>query len=306
MQQPTSITTLITDINTQLHTLYQDPTLGEQYAWWILQAVTGQNKAQLLTDNTITLTEHQQTKLEDWLHKLVHEQMPIQYLLGSVPFNSCDILVEPPILIPRPETEEWCYNLITQLKQNSSKKFTLLDLCSGSGCIAVAIAQAFPHAHIYAADINSEAVALSKKNAKHNKCSNVTCLESDLFANIPAHLRFDIIVANPPYIDPADKPAMDKSVTQWEDPRALFAPHHGLAIIQKIIEQAPEWLTKNKELQKADIQQLMIEIDCTQGAAATTLMHQNHFESTVHKDLEGKDRVISGSIRNVATTDHFQ
>jgi release factor glutamine methyltransferase len=307
MKQPTTITSLLAHIDAQLRTLYSDPVLCEQYAWWTLEAITGKNKAQLLTHNSITLTEHQHEKLSIWLDKMLNKHMPIQYLLGSVPFNNCDILVESPILIPRPETEEWCSNLITQLKQKNIKNFTLLDLCSGSGCIAIALAKAFPHAQIYAADINPQAVALSKKNAAHNQCTHVTCIESDLFENIPANLRFDLIVANPPYIDPADKTTLDSSVTRWEDPRALFATDHGLAIITKIIEQAPAWLTHNKELHAVGIPQLMIEIDCTQGNVTTTLMRKNNFTHvTMHKDLEGKDRVISGSINHVAVTSSTQ
>jgi release factor glutamine methyltransferase len=307
MKHPISITTLFTDINAQLRTAYPEALLCEQYTWWTLEAITRKNKAMLLTQNSITLTEHQQIKLTTWIHKMVHEHMPIQYLLGSVPFNNCDILVEPPILIPRPETEEWCYNLSTLLKKSFLKKLTILDLCSGTGCIAVALAKALPHAQVYASDISPHAVILGKKNAEHNQCTNVTCIESDLFSNIPTHLRFDLIVANPPYIDPAAKPSLDSSVTQWEDPRALFAPDHGLHIINKIIEQAPSWLTDNKDLKAADIPQLMIEIDCTQADAVTTLMHKNNFtDITVHKDLEGKDRVISGSVVHVAIPNHKQ
>lgn len=301
MKQPTPIATLITEINTQLHTSFSDSTLCEQYSWWMLEAITGKNKTQLLADTHITLTAHQQEKLTSWLHKMVHEHVPIQYLLGSVPFNNCEILVEPPILIPRPETEEWCFNLIEQLKKSSIKNLTILDLCSGTGCIAIALAKAFPHAQIYAVDINPHAVALGKKNALHNRCKNITFIESDLFTHIPEHMRFDLIVGNPPYIDPATQKTMDSSVTKWEDPRALFADNQGLAIIAQIIEQAPDWLTRNNTLAQARIPQLMLEIDATQKNATTALMHKNGYsEVVVYKDLEGKDRVISGSINHVA------
>lgn len=297
MKQPTTITTLIIDINTQLRTVYPDPILCEQYSWWLLQAITGNNKAQLLMHQTLMLTEHQEKKLDSWLHKIVREHMPIQYLFGSVPFNNCEILVEPPILIPRPETEEWCYNLITKLKKQNVKKLTILDLCSGTGCIAIALAKALPHAQIYAIDINPQAIALGQKNAAHNNCTNITFIASDLFTNIPTHLRFDLIVANPPYIDPAAKKTMDKTVTEWEDPRALFAENHGLAIIDSIIEQAPQWLTCNKELHAAQIPHLVLEIDATQADALAQIMQKNNYSAiVVEKDLAGNNRVISGSI----------
>lgn len=291
------ISTLFTRIDTQLRTAYPDPQLCEQYTWWTIQTITGLSKAALLTNAPITLTHAQQKKIEEWISKMVHDHMPIQYLIGSVPFNDCDILVESPILIPRPETEEWCFNLIKELKKVGKHTLTILDLCSGSGCIAIALAKAFPHAHIYATDINPQAIALGINNATHNNVTNITFIESDLFKNIPNNLRFDLIVCNPPYIDPQAQPTMDASVTKWEDPRALFAAHHGLAIISALIEQAPQWLQPNKILEQHQIPQLMIEIDCTQGHAATTLMQSNGYTAiTVHTDLEGKDRVVSARI----------
>lgn len=297
MKQPNSIATFITDITSQLRTVYPDPILCEQYSWWMVEAITGNNKAELLTQTTLTLSEHQQKKLDSWLDKLVNKHMPIQYLLGSVPFNNCEILVEPPLLIPRPETEEWCYNLSTQLKNHAIKKLTILDLCSGTGCIAIALAKALPLAHIYAVDINPQAVALGQKNAAHNNCTNITFIASDLFTNIPAHLRFDLIVANPPYIDPAAKKTMDKTVTAWEDPHALFAANHGLAIIDSIIKQAADWLVCNKQLCAAKIPQLVMEIDATQADLVTQIMQKNNYSTiVVDKDLAGNNRVISGSV----------
>ena len=307
MNNAIAISTLFTHIDSQLRTAYPDPQLCEQYTWWTIQAITGLSKAALLTNATITLTHAQEKKIEQWITKMVHDHMPIQYLIGSVPFNDCDILVESPILIPRPETEEWCFNLIEELKQVGEHTLTILDLCSGSGCIAIALAKAFPHAHVYAVDINPQAIMLGINNATHNNVTNITFIESDLFTRIPSTLRFDVIVCNPPYIDPQDKPTMDASVTEWEDPRALFAPHHGLAIISALIEQAPHWLQPNQSLEQHDIPQLMIEIDCTQGHAAATLMQNNGYTAiTVHTDLEGKDRVISGRLVHVANTEHKQ
>src|SRR5437762_3036031 len=107
----------IQKISSQLIAEYTDPTLCQQYAWWLLQALYNKSKIELVTQNTILLTPAQQQKLDQWITELITHKKPIQYILGSVPFNGLDILVEPPTLIPRPETEEWSANLIDQLKK---------------------------------------------------------------------------------------------------------------------------------------------------------------------------------------------
>src|SRR5581483_4259125 len=107
---------VISTIEHRLESVYPDALLRHQYAWWTIEHITGYNKATLLVQQDITLNEEQKNLLEQWMHALVIQKKPIQYLLGSVPFNGVTILVRPPILIPRPETEEWCIGLIQQLK----------------------------------------------------------------------------------------------------------------------------------------------------------------------------------------------
>ena len=108
---------LIHDSEHQLRLVYDDATTCHQYAWWLLEKLTGKQKAQLIAQDVISLSTSDHNTLQNWLHKLVDEHMPIQYILGSVPFNGIDIIVKPPTLIPRPETEEWTCNLIDQLRQ---------------------------------------------------------------------------------------------------------------------------------------------------------------------------------------------
>jgi release factor glutamine methyltransferase len=288
---------LLEHITKQLSTVYKNNLLCEQYAWWIVEYILKKKQAQLITYKTIILTNDQQALLLEWLHKLIDNHMPLQYLLGSVPFDDVDILVQPPVLIPRPETEEWVVNLIEKLALCADKKFTILDLACGSGCIALALAHHLPLATIYATDISPHAIALTEKNKHHNNIRNVTTMQSDLFAQLSPNLRFDLIVSNPPYISPEQWNSVEKSVTLWEDEHALLAADNGMAIIKQIIQQAPAWLDINKELQKQGIAQLYIEIDYTQGPEAQRCMEQAGYANiVVHKDLEGKNRVISGNI----------
>jgi len=186
------------------------------------------------------------------------------------------------------ETEEWCENLIETLTQPIS----ILDLATGSGCIAIALAQAFPQSRIYATDIAGSALELAEKNAAYNKVSTIEFKKSDVYANIPPDLLFDLIVSNPPYIAPEEWESLDSSVSKWEDPKALAAPDHGLAIIKKIIKEAHIWLKKDRP---HNIPSLVIEIGYLQGPAVKELMEQAGFKNVaIKKDLDGKDRTIWG------------
>lgn len=300
-----AVVDIIRLLEEQLATRYPDKILQNQTAWWMLEAITKQHKAYLLAHKTIDLTVQQQQALNNWIHQQVHQHMPLQYLLGSVPFGDLEILVEPPILIPRPETEEWCMNLIEQLKRIQNTSLTILDLCSGSGCIGLALAQALPASHVYAIDIAQQAIQLGMVNAQHNAIQNITFINSDLFTQAP-NITFDLIVSNPPYIPTEEWQELDLSVTKWEDPHALIADDHGLKIIKQIITQAPRYLKSNTELAQHGIYQLTIEIDPPQAQAVCNLLHDAGFVHTaITKDLEGKERIVSGSLVDVADTkDH--
>ena len=261
----------------------------------MLQAVTNKDRAQLIAEKHINLTDKQIETLQSWIQKQISEKIPLQYLLGSVPFNGLEILVEPPILIPRPETEELCYNIIEMLNTLENKKLTILDIGTGSGCIALTIAKAFPESTILATDISDKALNLAQKNATHNNIKNVTFIKSDIYKSIHKN-KFDIIISNPPYIAYEEWKTLDDSVTKWEDKKALVANHEGLVIIERIVLQAPQHLKKNKECTEKNIPQLIIEIGYQQGPASAKLFNKAGFINIrVGKDLEGKDRFVMGS-----------
>jgi len=296
------ITSLVRELEEKLRSVYQDSTLCEQYAWWTVEAITHTSKTALMSRETITLTNEKHKQLNDWMDRLINEHMPIQYLIGSVPFNDLTILVEPPTLIPRPETEEWVFNLCKQLKKLDNKAITILDICAGSGCIGLSIAKTLPEASVIATDISAVAIELAKKNALHNKISNITFIESDLFDQLATDKLFDLIVANPPYISFDEFEDMDDSVTTWEDKQALVANDGGRAIIEAIVEVAPDFLAYNKEMDDKNIAQLIVEIGYKQGNKIADFFKSSGFvDVKVCKDLEGKDRVVAGRVGNVVT-----
>ena len=319
----------------QLIPAYGDHEVALHHAWELVEYATGLNRAQLLINNNLPLSAEQQQNLDLWAHQIVVENKPIQYILGDVPFLDITIKVRPPILIPRPETEDWCAGLIEEIKSaslldtihsvdhskwadkqntkpsissvlspsdylriNSAKNvsryetFRILDLCTGSGCIALALAKAFPNATIIATDISPEALALAQENAQLNNITNVTFIQSDVYENIP-HQKFDLIVANPPYIAPEEYVTLDPSVTAWEDKNALVAPEHGLAIIDRITEQAAQFLRPLPY----PFAQLWIEIGYRQGAVVSNIFTKYGFTSKLLKDAYGNDRVVVGTLQ---------
>lgn len=287
----------MSDIQRRLHTIYSDTTLCQQYAWWILQAICEKTKTELIIQESVALTHEQRQKIDRWMRCLVEDKMPLQYVLGFVPFVGLEVLVEPPTLIPRPETEEWCLYIIEHFMMLNNKKVTILDLATGSGCIALAFASALPQSTVVATDIADCALELVEKNSEHNKLRNVIAIKSDLFTSIPRGMLFDSIVSNPPYISLDEFDQLDETVTRWEDHGALVADDNGLAIITKIIAQAPQFIQTNDEMKHKNIPQIVIEIGYAQGAAVHALMHAAGYNDVlVHKDLEGKDRFVTARI----------
>lgn len=297
-----SVPALLITIEKELQSTFTDTGLCTQYAWWLLQAITHLPQITLISMHEIEWGKSEQEQLTKALHALMVNHMPIAYLLGTTPFAALDIIVRPPILIPRPETEEWCVDLIEKLRKACPKEqLTILDLCTGTGCVALALADALPHARVYGIDISPEAFALAEENKNHNGITNVTFLRSDCFDQIHVDQAFDLIVANPPYIKENAWISLDPSVKEWEDKGALIAPDNGLQLIKRIIDQAPAYLRNNQCLAQEVLPQLVIEIDYDQGeAVADYLAKRGYNQINIRKDLEGKNRVASGRVDHVA------
>lgn len=284
----------------QLQHIY-DPQLAEQYTWWLLEKLTNKTKTDLIAQKEIELSDAQNAQLQIWIDQIINQHKPIAYILGDVPFGDLMIKVEPPVLIPRPETEEWILNLAKHIKQSGAQKLRILDMCTGSGCIALLLAHELPDATIYAIDIADEAIALAQKNKQLLNIENIKIIQSDLFAQLPNSVHFDLIVCNPPYITDAEFAQLDPSVRDWEDKRALHADDNGTAIIKQIISQAPNFLRQNDQLKQHGIAQLMIEIGWQQAQEVEKLMHKSEYNA-ISTLLDGaqKDRIVAGRLDKVA------
>ena len=166
----------------------------------------------------IALTTEQEALLGNAIERL-KKQEPIQYILGYCDFCGLRFNVTPATLIPRPETSE----LVEWIANESNGTESILDIGTGSGCIAVSLASKLPKSSVSAWDISAEALAVATENSKANNCT-ITFKQVDILAYQPNDEQFDIIVSNPPYIKEVEKEQMEANVLDWEPHTALFVP----------------------------------------------------------------------------------
>ena len=217
--------------------------------------------------------------------KAIQEQLlahkPAQYIIGNSDFHGLTLKVDERVLIPRPETEE-LVELI--LSENPEKPLSVLDIGTGSGAIALALANSRPDWQITASDLSQDALALAAENAQ--SCGlNLTFVQSDCFDAISG--KFDIIVSNPPYISEADKDEVGLNVLVSEPHMALFAEEDGYAVYRKIAEQAEEHLTEKGKI--------YLEIGYKQGVGVKELFKKYFPQKRIRvlQDQFGKDRMVA-------------
>ena len=221
-------------------------------------------------------------RFEDAVKRIMKDE-PIQYIAGFAYFMEDRFQVSPACLIPREETQGVVERGIAYLRNRSQA--TILDLGTGSGIIAIEVKKALPHAQVWASDISQEALDLAKENA-HAHQVEINFIRSDVFDQFPAGLKFDLILSNPPYISYVDQGQMDASVKKYEPKEALYADQGGLAIYQRILDQASRFLYPGG--------QIIFEIGYQQADALDQLVRQHdqfHLKA-IDQDGWGKDRYV--------------
>lgn len=227
------------------------------------------------------------------LHELVKrggEHEPVAYLVGRTEFYSLEIKVNRNCLIPRPETELLAERAIEFLRKRQGKQY-VCDLCTGSGCVAVAVAKGVKDVNIIATDICDAALSVAAENVTHHDLAGqIKLLCGDLFTPIIEGLdgtRFDLIVSNPPYISTSEYETLDKNVREYEPKKALHAGEEGLDVYRRIIEQADSHLKDNGAM--------MLEIGYAQGQAIKDLLKDAgcFSEIIIEKDFQNNDRVVT-------------
>lgn len=216
------------------------------------------------------------------------QREPLQYILGECEFWSLDFLLTPDVLIPRPETEFLLEHVITVLdRRKRFVKGSFLDVCTGSGIIAVVLAREFAEARIHAADYSRKALAVARKNiVRHDLGQRIPLICADLLTGFKENSPFDVIVCNPPYVKAVDIPGLEPEVRDWEPELALSGGPTGMDVIQRIVVQAASHLTIGGWLFMeigADIEKPVIDV-CSSST--------RYDQVKVVPDLAGNPRVL--------------
>ena len=208
--------------------------------------------------------------------------IPLQYIINKQNFYGLDFYVDESVLIPRYDTENIVDRIVKDCKEN--KCLSVLDLCTGSGCIAVSLKKS-GFERVYAADVSDKALAVAKYNAKLND-ADIIFLQGDLYENFPKEIRFDIIVSNPPYISTDEIARLEKQVREFEPKLALDGGRDGLDFYKKIINLSKDFLNNKGRL--------YLEIGYDQSKDVVDLAKKEGYDNIVIiKDLSGRDRGIS-------------
>ena len=237
--------------------------------------------ADILTCKFNHLSDAAVKKLSEIIDKLKNAE-PIQYILGETDFFGLPFYLDSSVLIPRPETEELVQWVITSTNNASAK---ILDIGTGSGCIAVTLAKKLPHAEVHAWDISPDALEVARKNAERNGV-HLFFLEKDILQESVSDRMFDIIVSNPPYVTESQKSDMEDNVLRFEPHLALFVPdENALVFYEKIADFARIYLNKGGAL--------FFEINREKGEQIEMLLQQRGFKNIERvKDISGNERMI--------------
>lgn len=271
------------DFFVQIRTIYD---AGEAGAITdiIFRWAAGATRQEVISNPDKTISSETSGVLKAALDKLLQYE-PVQYITGEAWFYKMRFTVKNAVLIPRPETEELVLEALGFIKHKAS--IEVIDVGTGSGCIAVAMKKNKPDAHITAIDISEAALEVAQKNAQANDC---TILFKQLdFLNAgewPGLGKYDVIISNPPYIPARENTSMDQHVTRYEPHQALFvADDNALIFYKSILAFATTHLAPDGKI--------FMEIHEDAGQATAALFDAGNYETSILKDMSGKDRMIT-------------
>lgn len=247
-------------------------------SWLLAESVLGVSRQDLFLEPEKSVSEEQVQKYLNAISVRV-KHIPLQHITGYQQFMDLEFVVNKDVLIPRPETELLVEQVVSYIKDNNVK---VLDMCTGSGCIAVSVDRMCANADVTAVDISEKALKVAGENNIRNE-GRVSFVQSDLFENI--HETYDIIVSNPPYIPTSDIETLMEEVREHEPRLALDGSADGLKFYREICTNAVNYLNENGKI--------FLEIGYDQGRTVPELLRENGFtDIQVLKDLSGNDRMV--------------
>jgi len=251
----------------------------------LIESRLGWDAAQIVLNGKEVLTNQNQVYFEKSLQRLLKNE-PIQHIIGYTDFYELKIKVNQHVLIPRPETEELVDWIIKDVKDTVSKKpIRVLDIGTGSGCIAISLAKNISNSKVQAMDISKEALQIAKENALYNKVS-MDFIKADILNLKEKEEQYDIIVSNPPYVRNLEKKEMHSNVLDYDPEMALFVEDENpLIFYNAIADYAKKVLSKNGKL--------YFEINQYLGKEMLDLLQKKAFKSIeLRKDFLGNNRMI--------------
>ena len=254
----------------------------ESLAKFLLMYMLDETVEQFSNKLSEELSVEQENRYFDLINKNINEDTPLSHLVGFDYFYDRKFKVTKDVLSPRMETEELIYKVLEYIKKPKKDSFRILDLCTGSGIIAITLKKEIveKYTEIVASDISEKALSIAIENANNNN-ANITFIKSDLFDNISG--KFDLIISNPPYISYKDKITIKDNVLNYDPHLALFAEEDGIYFYRKIIENAVHYLSKDGVI--------FFEIGYDQKEKILELGKNNNFITTVYKDINDRDRI---------------
>lgn len=273
--------TAIQHIQSELGKFYPETEI-RSFSYLILEKLTGYSRSEIFVNKNTIFSAEQQQIMEDIIQKL-KKFVPIQYILGETEFYGLPFFVNSSVLIPRPETEElvdWILN-----ENDRTAELNILDIGTGSGCIAIGLKHEFPTSTVDAFDISEKALETARQNAQRNKLE-VNFSRVDILNPPDFEKKWEIIVTNPPYVLENEKETMLPNVLENEPHLALFVPDNDpLLFYRKIALFAQKYLSQNGKL--------YFEINRTAGKATVDLLTESGFQQVeLRKDISGNDRMI--------------
>ena len=255
----------------------------------LLGCALGMSREELMIAATRKVSVDESDRYEDLLRRRLNRE-PLAYITGQQEFWSLGFLVSGDVLVPRPETETLVERALKHLATiNNREAPRILELGTGSGAIAVALASELPQAEIVATEIAPAALQIARRNASRNGVSNaIRFLQGDLFTALDQELEkdFDLILSNPPYIPRGEIAHLEAEVNRWEPRAALDGGVDGLDFYRRIIEEAPGYLRQGGAV--------AVEIGAAIGSLVLALFRNNpaYGDTRVYQDYSGRDRVV--------------
>jgi len=269
-------------ITQSLHQLYEWNEAKTIAEWLLCDVVKFKYRVQLYEEESYKTSEMENKIIQQKLERLLRYE-PIQYVIHKTWFCDLEFYVSPAVLIPRPETEELCYKIIND---NDISHAYVLDIGTGSGCIAVSLKKKRSLWHIVATDFSSEAIKIAMCNAKRHQVSVDFHIDNMLNSSLVDKINyFDIVVSNPPYIPESEKANMSKNVVQYEPTTALYVPDDDPIMFYRAIMQ----LT-NKILKPSG--SLYVEVHENYADLTMQMFIDNRWEANIYHDIHQKKRFI--------------